>query len=1045
MYHRLSIAFLAAVLGATGLVTGSVHAAVAAPGSGSPRQVAVIPPDAPAAVVGDQVVVAGATGFLHRFAFSSSYLWTSYSSGRTVPVPALSHMATVRSAGGDLVEVFSSPTTVTELDLADMTTRQWPLPAGDRAPVAFGDEALVSTFPGGVLTWAVLNLDTQVTTPISGLPTGARLLDAVGDTSAVALSYGDSTGGHFGLLDLATAVLIPITDPDKDSQQAVLSSDSVALYDPASQVVRVYSRAGLTSGSETAGTSVTLPPAASGYFVALAGDHVLAVSAKPSCEYCNNVTAPALDVPVAAGMQAGKALAQAQTGFGSIAQAPGGAALAVGGSGPRDWSVRRFTVDGGDHLVDTPLLPLTGPLTNGGLSLAQGMLRHIEIEPVPGGSPNYLLFNHILVASPGRDWSDPPVNGGSLASPLPCATKATCARTVDGNWYGTSYLSAGVPGRSIILRQQMAAGDSSTSTSLPSASGTLVDASSDYAIVDGVRPVTQYLVYPGYEKAFAARRVTGAALWFDTLWSSDGPGHLRPNYLSLDSLGTAGKPIATGTACTATEIQATERWIYWSCGKGRPAGVYDLAKHVDISVPAGPMLLGDGYLVQHDAATGNLNLYIIHTDKVQGPVVLANVPAGPTADDRGITWAVDKYSGDVAYVAADDSVHVIATGVPATKPAATNASTFNSDGGGILGFCSKCLQWYQFVAMSRPITGWSMTVRRLSTGQRVFTEAGGPTRSSLSVHWDGYLPDRKKAFSGRYFWSMRVRTADGAPPVTFNGGIVTAYCGQLPFRSYDCSGVPALLADRGGASGESIWFNGTNSGALRSIYPPGSFTENWPLCSEAFCAAEIVPFGDFNGDGYGDILVLYRSGVLRAYLGFGQAYFGGVKSIKIGSGWSTYNALAYPGDLTGNGKPDLVARDHRGRLWLYASTGRGTFRRRTKIGSGWGGYVRLVGAGDLTNVGANGPGDLLAIDRNGVMWRFDGNGHGGLRPRRYVSSGWSRYNAVIGIGDLNNDGCNDLVARDRRGKLWFFAGNCRGVFARPRPLSKGWQQYQMLF
>jgi len=90
-------------------------------------------------------------------------------------------------------------------------------------------------------------------------------------------------------------------------------------------------------------------------------------------------------------------------------------------------------------------------------------------------------------------------------------------------------------------------------------------------------------------------------------------------------------------------------------------------------------------------------------------------------------------------------------------------------------------------------------------------------------------------------------------------------------------------------------------------------------------------------------------------------------------------------------------------------------------------------------------GDLLAIGKNGTMWRFDGTGLGGFRGRRFVSSGWSKYNAVISIGDLNNDGCNDLVARSPRGGLWFFAGNCRGGFARPTLISRGWRRFQGLF
>ena len=91
------------------------------------------------------------------------------------------------------------------------------------------------------------------------------------------------------------------------------------------------------------------------------------------------------------------------------------------------------------------------------------------------------------------------------------------------------------------------------------------------------------------------------------------------------------------------------------------------------------------------------------------------------------------------------------------------------------------------------------------------------------------------------------------------------------------------------------------------------------------------------------------------------------------------------------------------------------------------------------------PGDLLAVSRSGIMWMFKGNGHGGFtRPAR-VSGGWSRYNAIIGIGDLNHDGRNDFVARDTHGRLWFFAGNGSGGFARGKVVARNWDRWRAIF
>jgi hypothetical protein len=457
------------------------------------------------------------------------------------------------------------------------------------------------------------------------------------------------------------------------------------------------------------------------------------------------------------------------------------------------------------------------------------------------------------------------------------------------------------------------------------------------------------------------------------------------------------------------------------------------------------MLLGDGYLVHRDPSTGDLVMYDVHTDSVAAPVSLATGvtanPGGSTADGRNITWAVDKYSGDVAYVAADDSVHVLSTGVPATPPALTyppgawlsaNSNVFFGQNGA----------WSQSAMLSRPVTSWVLTIRAAGTSHVVHTESGGGARMGFWLTWNGRLANGAKAYSGRYAWTLTVHTADSATATTVRGATLTVNCGQIPYRSYDCTGAPGLLADLGGALGESHWYEGGNfNGKLQD----NGYTDNWPLCSYSSCVSAIVPFGDINGDGYADILVRYRTGKLVAYLGIGQGYYnpsGGIKSRSLGTGWNTYQALAYPGDLTSDGKPDLVGRDSEGRLWLFAGNGKGGFKERVRIGGSWGGYTRLVGAGDLTGDGA---GDLLAIDKSGVMWLFAGNGHGGFRKRVRVSSGWSKYNAVIGIGDLGVHGCNDLVARDRHGTMWRFNGNCTGGFAAPVKIGTGWSKYRALF
>lgn len=1043
---------LFSVFGAmTSLVVASAPAATSAAATAAAgtavRQVAVIPQDAAPATIDDDIGMAGATGFLHRYNFGSQYLWTDYATGRTVPVPALAGSIGVRPAGGDRVAAVNG-NTITETDLASMATQRWTMPAGYSALGVSGNSVLALGKSGTgngsalyLLNFASAGADTV--TQVTGLPAGATLFTnqvTIVDAAAMIVRYGVSGTTRYGLLALATAAVTPI--PATAGAPVALSANWVGVYDATSGAVRVYSRAGLLDGTDNTATTVTLPGVSGGYEMAFAGDHVIAVPRTAECAYCGYTVKPALDVPLS-GAAAVEALPEAQTGTGALAQGPDGAALAVGGTGAADWSVHQLTAGAGGQLNDSALLHLTGPMANAGLTISQGLVRHVEAQPVPGGTPAYLLFNHLIVPDGGQfAGSSPHVAGGRLPAALPCAASASCLRTADGNGYGTSFLAADTA-TSVNLREVIDANTSSMTLSLGSAGGTIADAGLSYVIVNGVSPARQYLVDVGHRQV-STGPVTGAALWFDTLWRSDGRGRLRASNLDTS---TSATPVATRANCTASEIQATQRWIYWSCGTNGPAGVYDLRTRAEITVPAGPMLLGDGYLVHRDPSTGDLVSYDVHADSVAAPVTLATgVPAAPAGsgaaptDSRNITWAVDKYSGDVAYVAPDDSVHVLSAGVPATPAALTFPPGAWLSNGSV--YFGKNGAWTQNVLLSRPVTSWTLTVRAAGTSHVVHTQSGGGARIGFWVTWNGRLGNGTKAYSGRYTWSLTVHSADSATATTVPGSTLTVFCGQIPYRSYDCDGAPGLLADLGGTAGESHWYEGhAFNGKLRD----NGYTENWPLCSYTYCVSAIVPFGDISGDGYADVLVRYRTGKLVAYLGIGQGDYnpdGGKKPVSLGTGWNAYRTLAYPGDLTSDGKPDLVGRDTAGRLWLFAGNGKGGFKKRVRIGGSWGGYPRLSGGGDLTG---DGTGDLLAVDKAGVMWLFPGNGHGGFKKRVRVSSGWSKYNAVIGIGDLSGRGCDDLVARDRNGTMWRFDGNCKGGFAAPVKIGTGWSKYKGLF
>jgi hypothetical protein len=98
-------------------------------------------------------------------------------------------------------------------------------------------------------------------------------------------------------------------------------------------------------------------------------------------------------------------------------------------------------------------------------------------------------------------------------------------------------------------------------------------------------------------------------------------------------------------------------------------------------------------------------------------------------------------------------------------------------------------------------------------------------------------------------------------------------------------------------------------------------------------------------------------------------------------------AVAGPGDMNGDRKADLLARDTDGMLWLYPGNGRGGWLSRVHAGNGWNYMRTIVGRGDFNGDVRN---DVLASDTiGGGLWLYRGNGAGGWNGRLQVGSGWN--------------------------------------------------------
>ncbi|MEU9201067.1 VCBS repeat-containing protein [Streptomyces sp. NPDC048332] len=209
----------------------------------------------------------------------------------------------------------------------------------------------------------------------------------------------------------------------------------------------------------------------------------------------------------------------------------------------------------------------------------------------------------------------------------------------------------------------------------------------------------------------------------------------------------------------------------------------------------------------------------------------------------------------------------------------------------------------------------------------------------------------------------------------------------------------------------------------------------------------LTKLSTLKADGTGDLVARDKTGTLWLYKDTGDITHPFTARSKVGGGWNAYAQLTGPGDITGDHKPDLIARDRDGVLWLYRGTDSTTtpFTARTRIGAGWNTYNQLNGGADLTG---DGKADLLARDATGVLWLYRGTSSikTPYATRTRVGGGWNAYTRLVSTGDATGDGINDLLATDPNGALWLYRGtsNANAPLQSRARIGAGWTIYNAL-
>ncbi|MEU3605720.1 VCBS repeat-containing protein [Streptomyces sp. NPDC035033] len=320
--------------------------------------------------------------------------------------------------------------------------------------------------------------------------------------------------------------------------------------------------------------------------------------------------------------------------------------------------------------------------------------------------------------------------------------------------------------------------------------------------------------------------------------------------------------------------------------------------------------------------------------------------------------------------------------------------------------------------LSRGDVRAELTLTHLPSGARSSGswEPAGTGARRIAWHWEGTDPGSEKpgpARAGTYEWRLTAAPDEGIGPDLVATGRFTVNRPPAP-HDFDGDGTADLLGREPG-------------GLLR-------FFGSRPLAGGAVAGGESVPVGggwqaydrletagNVAGTTAPDVLARDTAGVLWLYQGTGNRAKPLSGRTRIGGGWQTYDRLAAGGDVTGDGRSDLLATDRAGVLWLYPGTGNASapFSARKRVGGGWGIYNEVAAVGNL----AGGPaGDLLARDKDGVLWLYLGKGDGTFAARTRVGGGWGGFRHLVGVGDANGDGRADLMAAPATAGVTFYAG-----------------------
>lgn len=1011
---RCALVRIAAVTAALACAVAVGYGPPPTPARAATSQETVIPAEPRSMPQRASLQSAGVSGFLeYRSVSARGALWWTRNDGTRVQMddPGRHGPASFGTSGTSDVVALEYQHHVVLRDMTDGTVDTVTVPGEQYYMQTYGRTVISGQNTNGEHTGLHLLHDdhgTTVDVPVTGLPEGAvfpHFPHGSSDGFLLFVSLPGTSTGSYAWVDVATGKAVLLPAGVADSASVV---DSRYVLSRAPGTVAAYARGSWDAPAHTVALSDDAK------VLGAVGDALVVARHVPEYGVADSNTAVWRLSAVPFDGSAERTLVTRASA--TAVPAPDGSLVFAGGESATDYGIGRITADAdgrpkATRITDLPPVPMA-----------------VEQVAVSNGRLVTLENGNGLTAFYGRDLGGTAqVTYGERRQVAPVARRhSNCTTgcplikaTGDGRVVYTGFANVGEADEQSLY----ATGDGPASavterdTGFSGPEDVALSAASGRTAVVWYRHGKDNYNFTDLDTGSVLRKLPEGsrwALWGRTLWTPTG------------TTGVAAQDLRTGaritsfplTGCSDTAaLAAVGRWVRWACRSGDTVkgGVYNTVTKKQVALSStGVQRLGDGFVVSRES-DGVLTLYDVHSGTVVKRMLAGN----------SVSWSVDPYTGYVAYTDTAQNVHVLDVAVPASAlsvPDAQVGTTVDTD--------STPVGWRGKWWLSKPAASWQLVLKRKATGAVVRTVSGGAARATISAVWDGR--DAKGALpNGAYTWTLSAVPADGAGAALTTSG------------SVKLSGGAAVRRDFAGGDGFGELLTLTSSGTLAFQKGNGTGKFSGTLSGAGWPATiTAVPYGDVNGDRCNDVIVRFGSGTLRAYKpGCGKAVTTSTPYTSLGTGFQQYNVLTSPGDVTGDGRADLIARkSSNGDIYLFAATSGGKLAAGKRIRASWDEYKRLIGAGDLNG---DGFGDLLAQDKSNELWRYEGDGKGAFKARVLVAKDWgTTYNAVVGVGDITGDGKADLVARDTDGVLYRQTGYGKGTFAARVKIATGWKAYK---